>query len=164
MDRRTLLGTVSTASIVALTGCLDGGGDDTPSDTGTDTASGTPSPTPAPNPTLTGSDFRVDSIQSGTQTDSATVTADGTDIVVEGTIWGQDGCQTAELASVNYNADELTVAVETTEREDAGDSCTQAVVEIAYTATVEFENGPPGTVVVTHDRGDGPETVVTTSP
>ncbi|MBX0287210.1 hypothetical protein EGH22_12790 [Halomicroarcula sp. F28] len=121
---------------------------------------------PTPTPSLTGSGFEVDSIQGGTETDSATVSVDGTDIVVEGTIWGSNGCQTAELGSVNYNSDagELTVPVRTVEDSEAGDACTTGIVEIEYTATVKFENGTPETVVVTHDRGDGPETVVTTSP
>ena len=77
---------------------------------------------------------------------------------------GEAGCRTAELGSVNYDGEELTVAVATTRREDAGDACTQAVVEVDYRATVAFEHGSPDTVVVTHDRGDGPETVTTTSP
>ncbi|MDS0282065.1 hypothetical protein [Haloarcula onubensis] len=161
MNRRTLLGTVATTGIVALTGCLsDGSGGGTPSDT----ATATDTPTPTPTPTFTDSDFEVLSTRGGTQVDSATVTVDGTDIVVEGTVWGRDGCRTAELASVNYNADELTVAVATTRRADAGEACTQGVVEIDYRATVEFDDAAPGTVVVTHDRGDGAETVVNTSP
>ena len=166
MQRRALLGAVSSIGIAALTGCLsDGGGDATPSDTGTDTTTGTPTPTPAPDPTLSDFTFVVSERESGVRTDSATVSDDGGDVVVEGTIWGTDGCQTAELPRVNYDseADELTVPVETTERPDAGDSCTQAIVEITYTATVAFENGPPSSVVVTHDRGDGAETVTTVS-
>lgn len=165
MDRRTFLGTASLTGIVALTGCLsDGGGDDTPSATGTGTA--TPTSTPAPDPMLTDSTFTVVRNESGTENDSASVSADGGNVVVEGTIWGRNGCQTAELRSVNYDreADELTVSVRTTERDDAGDACTQAVVEIDYTATISFEGGLPDTVVVTHDRGGSPETVLTTSP
>ncbi|WP_276249587.1 hypothetical protein [Haloarcula rara] len=163
MKRRTLLGAIGTTGLAALAGCLDdGGGDGTPTDTGTATETPTPMPTPAPS--LTGSGFEVDSIEGGTETDSATVSADGTDVVVEGTIWGENGCQTAELGSANYNDGTLTVAVETAEDSEAGDACTTATVEIDYTATVEFENGTPETVVVTHDRGDGPESVVTTSP
>ena len=165
MDRRTLLGTVSSVGTVALTGCLSGGGDGTPSAATTGTATATPTPTPAPDPTLTDSTFTVVGNQSGTQNDSAAVSVDGGTVIIGGTIWGRDGCQTAELRSVNYDrgADELLVPVQTTERSDAGDSCTQAIVEIDYTATISFENGPPETVVVTHDRGDGPVTVVTTS-
>ncbi len=165
MKRRTLLGAIGTTGLAALAGCLDdGGGDGTPTDTGTATETPTPMPTPAPS--LTGSGFEVDSIEGGSQVDSATVSVDGTDIIVEGTIWGENGCQTAELGSVNYNSDvgELTVPVRTTREPDAGDVCTQQIVEIDYTATVEFANGHPKTVVATHDRGDGPETVVTTSP
>ena len=163
MDRRTLLASVSAAGVVTLTGCLgDGGGEDTPSDNGTDT--GTPTPTPAPEPTLTGSGFEVDSVQSGTRADSAMVSTEGLDVVIDGVIWGADGCQTAELASTTLNDSELTVAVETTQGESAGDACTTGIVEIAYTATVEFSDGLPGAVVVTHDRGEGPETIVTTSP
>ncbi len=164
MRRRALLGTVSSIGIAALTGCLsDGGGDATPSTTGTTT--GTPTPTSAPDTTLNDFTFTLSERQSGTQTDSATVSVDGDTVVIEGTIWGKDGCQTARLPRVNYDSesDGLTVPVETTERADAGDSCTQAIVEIAYTATVTFENGLPDTVVVTHDRGDGPATITTTS-
>ncbi|WP_277542662.1 hypothetical protein [Haloarcula laminariae] len=166
MDRRTLLGTVSSIGVAALTGCLsDGTGDSTPSATGTGATTATPSPTPTPNTTLSDFTFSVSGIESGIQTDSATVSADDGNVVVEGTIWGADGCRTAELPSVNYDGttDGLTVPVETTERADAGDGCTQATVEIAYTATISFKNGLPDTVVVTHDRGDGPATVTTTS-
>ncbi|MFC6757031.1 hypothetical protein ACFQER_10540 [Halomicroarcula sp. GCM10025894] len=88
MKRRTLLGAIGTTGLAALAGCLDdGGGDGTPTDTGTATETPTPMPTPAPS--LTGSGFEVDSIEGGTETDSATVSADGTDVVVEGTIWGK---------------------------------------------------------------------------
>ena len=159
MDRRALLGTICTGSIIALTGCL---GSDVGTPTGNRTASATP--TPAPTPALTDSEFEVTSTQGGTETDSATVAVNGHDVVVEGTTWGRNGCRTAELDSVNYDGDTLTVAVATTRRDDAGDACTQGIVELSYRATVEFENGLPGTVVVTHDHGDGPETVVTTSP
>jgi len=164
MDRRTLLGTVSSAAIVALTGCLSDDDGATPSGTETGTDTGTPTPTQTPAPTMTGFDFEVLGSQSGTETDNATVSVDGSDIVVEGTIWGRNGCQTAELPSVNYNADKLTVPVETTERDDAGEMCSSAIVEIDYRATISFENGPPSTVAVTHDRGSGPEPVTTTSP
>jgi len=164
MDRRTLVGTLSAVGAVALTGCLSDGGD-VPNATATGTATGTATPTPPPDPTLTDSTFTVVGSESGTRTDSASVSGDGGDVVVEGTIWGADGCRTARLPTVNYSsaADELTVPVETAERADAGDACTQAIVEIEYRATVAFENGPPSTVVVTHDRGDGPESVATTS-
>jgi hypothetical protein len=155
MNRRTLLGTLSSAAILALTGCLgDGGSDDR-----------TPDETDTP-PTITDTEFEVIRSQGGTQTDTATVATDGTAVAVDGTIWGRNGCQTAELAGATYDsgADELTVAVATTRRDDAGDVCTQGLVELDYAATVAFENGTPGTVVVTHSRGDTTETVTTVSP
>jgi len=114
---------------------------------------------------MTDSTFTVLRTESGTETDDATVSFDGATVTVEGTIWGRDGCKTAELASADYDgeADELTVAVATTNRENAGDVCTQALVEIGYRATVEFDSGVPASVVVTHNRGDGPEQVASTA-
>jgi hypothetical protein len=157
MDRRRLLGTVGLAGIAALTGCLaDGAGDETPDET-TDT----PTPQPTPMPTMTETEFTVRESRGGTQRDSATVSFDGSTVVVAGTIWGRDGCQTAGLDSATYDgaADELTVAVETLRRADAGDACTQAIVEIDYEATVAFDGSLPERVVVTHDRGGEVETV-----
>ncbi|MDS0261499.1 hypothetical protein NDI56_19030 [Haloarcula sp. S1CR25-12] len=162
MKRRTLLGTASSVGIIALTGCLGGGeGDGTP----TDTETATETDTDTPSPTLTDSGFTVVNNENGVQTDNARVSVDGSKVVVEGTIWGRDGCRTATLGSTNYNteSDELTVDVATTRTEDAGDMCTQAIVEITYRATISFENGLPGSVVVTHSRGDTSEEVTTTS-
>jgi len=112
---------------------------------------------------VTDTRFTVTGRASGTQVSDATVTfGDGT-VVVEGTIWGANGCKTAELAGVSYDgdADELTIAVATTDREGAGDGCTQAIVEIDYRAVVTVDGGLPGSVTVTHDHGDGPTTAAT---
>jgi hypothetical protein len=149
MDRRGLLRTGLLPAIVALAGCLsDGGGGGTPAE-----------------PTVTDTEFAVLGRTSGSQTDDATVTFDDATVTVEGTIWGSDGCQTAVLDSADYDAaaDELTVAVAEATREDAGDACTQAIVETEYRARVAFDGGFPGTVVVTHDHGDGPQQVTTAS-
>ena len=149
MNRRTFLGTACFAGAVSLGGCLSDGGGDTPAD-----------------PTVTTTEFTVLGGRSGTEVDEATVAVEGTTVTVEGTIWGADGCQTAELAGADYDAeaDELTVAVAEATREDAGNACTTAIVETEYRATVEFEGGLPDSVVVTHDHGDGPQEVTTTSP
>ncbi|MBV0902626.1 hypothetical protein [Haloarcula salina] len=112
---------------------------------------------------MTDTQFTVTGRASGTQASDATVTfGDGT-VVAEGTIWGANGCKTAELAGVSYDgdADELTIAVATTDREGAGDGCTQAIVEIDYRAVVTVDGGLPGSVTVTHDHGDGPTTAAT---
>ena len=144
MKRRSFLGSVGLA---AFAGCVgDGGG--------------------SSSTTITDAELQVEGIGSGEQIDDATVSvADGT-VTVEGTIWGPNGCATAELDSADYDADsdELTVAVATTRREDAGDVCTQAIVEIEYRASVSVEGSSPGTVLVTHDHGDGPGQVTSASP
>ncbi|EMA25377.1 MULTISPECIES: hypothetical protein [Haloarcula] len=107
--------------------------------------------------------FSVTQRQSGSQTSSATVAFDGDQVVVEGTIWGSDGCKTADLTDVTYDSsvDELHISVGTKDKPDAGDVCTQAIMEINYRATATFENGLPGTVSVSHDTGDGQSPVTT---
>ncbi|MBV0924218.1 hypothetical protein KTS45_08385 [Halomicroarcula limicola] len=112
---------------------------------------------------MTDTTFTVTDVSSGTQRDEASVAFGGDTVTVEGTIWGANGCKTGRLLGAEYDAaaDELTVTVGTKDREDAGDGCTQAIVEIRYRATATFEGGLPGTVVVTHDHGDGGKDVTT---
>ncbi|GGN98725.1 MULTISPECIES: hypothetical protein [Haloarcula] len=157
MHRRALLRRLGAAGAVALAGCASSG------DPGTGDGGGTDNGTGDEDPRVTGTEFTVTRRESGTQVSEASVTF-GTDAVtVDGTIWGANGCKTAALAGADYDAaaDELTVAVETGARDDAGDACTQAIVEIDYEAMVQFEGGLPGRVVVTHDHGDGPTEVTT---
>ncbi|MFW5929973.1 MAG: hypothetical protein ACOCT0_06115 [Halobacteriota archaeon] len=73
-------------------------------------------------------------------------------VEVNGSIIGSDGCKTAALDAVEYDAseDEVSLDVVTQDRDDAG-SCTQALVEIWYRARVYFEAGAPDDVSVTHD-------------
>jgi len=153
MKRRTLLQYGGLGCSIALAGCFG----DAPGSGETPTEG--PSDTPSVNETT----FSVTRRQSGSQTNSATVTFDGDQVVAEGTIWGADGCKTADLIEAAYDsgADELSISVGTTEMTDAGDMCTQAIMEIDYRATVTFANGLPGTVVVSHDTGDGQSTVTT---
>ncbi|MHC3378992.1 hypothetical protein [Haloarcula sp. H-GB5] len=110
--------------------------------------------------------FSVTRRQSGSQTSSATVAFDGDQVVVEGTIWGSDGCKTADLTDVVYDtdSDDLSISIGTKEMTDAGDMCTQAIMEIDYRATVTFEDGLPGTVSVSHDTGGGLSPVTTATP
>ncbi|MFB6224692.1 MAG: hypothetical protein ABEH86_13605 [Haloarcula sp.] len=153
MKRRHFLRYGGLGGALALAGCLDGapGTGETPTD-GADE-----------NTSVTETEFSVTERSSGSQTSSATVAFDGERVVVDGTIWGANGCKTAELTDATYDAaaDKLTVAVGTTEMPDAGDICTQAIMEINYRAVVTFKNGLPDTVVVTHDSGDGPTDVTT---
>jgi len=164
MDRRTLLETAGAVGVVALAGC--GGRDadgDTPSNS-TDATTPTDTETRTVDAVTMQSDFTVLGSQSGQERDEASVSTAGSTVTVEGTIWGADGCTTAELDGVTYDAaaDELTVAVATTERETTATAWTQTIVEIDYRSTVSFEGPLPG-VVVTHDRGDGPVEVARAS-
>jgi hypothetical protein len=89
--------------------------------------------------------------------------ADPSTVVVEGRIIGTEGCSTAVLDAATYDAaaDELRVNVATRRATDAGDVCTQPLMEIDYTAGIEFDGGLPGTVVVVHHVQSGSETVTT---
>lgn len=153
MQRRRFLRRGGLAGVVAAAGCLGRGPGS--GDTLTESAS--------EDPSVTETAFSVTERAAGTQTSSATVSVDGETVVVEGTIWGANGCKTAELTDTVYDsdADELTVAVGVTNLPDAGDMCTQAIMEIDYRAVVTLENGLPGTVTVTHDTGNGPTVVAT---
>lgn len=75
-------------------------------------------------------------------------------IVVRGAIEGSDGCKTAELSGVGYDAeaDEVTIAVGTTDRPGTGDQlCSQQLIGISYEAGVTFADDVPRLVSVVHD-------------
>ena len=64
--------------------------------------------------------------------------------------------QTGESESTNGSPNP-TVTVGTVDREGTEETaCTQAIVEVEYTAIARFQQGLPGRVVVEHDHGDGP--------
>ena len=143
MNRRTLLRRTGVACALGVAGCVGNAGN------------GTASPTPTPTPdTPAGSvveaaTLTVEGVDSGQQADVSF----GSDVVVvEGIIWGENGCKTAALDAAEYDpeTDTLRVAVGTTDREDAGEVCTETIVEIDYRARVTVSDGPPGTVEVSH--------------
>jgi|GEM_PF-1382473 len=79
---------------------------------------------------------------------------DGPDrLLVDGTIRGDDGCQTAHLRRVDYDreADVATVAVRTTTDPDADANCTQGAAGVVYEAAVTFDDGLPDRARVVHD-------------
>ncbi|MFC6862726.1 hypothetical protein ACFQGE_04530 [Halomicroarcula sp. GCM10025817] len=157
MNRRTLLSGLTATGAVLLAGCSSSGGDD--EDPGTDE---TTEPGSSQSPTLLDTEFVVGDRTSGSERDEATVRVEESRVVVEGVIWGSDGCKTATLLGSDYDlaSNTLTVTVGTTDREGTEDqACTEAIVEIEYTATVRFEGGLPGRVVVEHDHGAGSEQV-----
>jgi hypothetical protein len=162
MRRRTVLRGVSSAALAGLAGCL-GAGDPGAPDDGTDSPTETPSPPTSPSTTPGGTvrdtSFDLVDAGSGMQVDDASV-AFGDPVTVTGTIWGADGCQTAELGDVTLADGTLTVVVRTTEREfDGTPACTQAIVELDYEATVTVDGAGPATIVVVHER-DGERTEV----
>lgn len=78
-------------------------------------------------------------------------------VVVEGTIRGRNGCQTAELSRVGYDprADEMTLSVATIDRPGTEtEACSQQLVGISYRATAEFADSVPRSVAVVHDGED----------
>lgn len=152
MHRRTLLGMAATLLPLGLAGCAGGGdsGDGETPGTPSPTSMSTPTPTP---PAIEEATLSTRDIVSGQEVDEATVTVEDDAVVVTGTIWGSDGCKTATLDAAEYDvgADTLSVAIATRDRGDAGDACTEALVEIDYRVRVTFSGGLPGTVAVTHD-------------
>lgn len=115
--------------------------------------------TPDDPPELQASSFAVTGVESGQprQTADASFDTDDETVTVTGTIVGSDGCATADLGTVEYDAadGQLAVDVVTTEREDADRrACTQQMVGIDYEATLSFDGDIPSRVAVSHD-GDG---------
>lgn len=112
-----------------------------------------------PTPTLVDSRFAVVGRDPGQSLERATLEFD-TDrnrVVVTGAIEGSDGCKTAALGDVSYDAaaDHLSVDVVTENRAGTeGQACTQALVSIGYEVVVEFAGGLPSEASVSHD-GDG---------
>lgn len=160
MQRRTFVTTVAAALTATTAGCVastDGdnpgtGTDptDSPTGEGSETGEGSPSPTPTPTPPSIVSSS-LEPREGCEKPDDASIAAESNVVTVEGCIVGKDGCQAPALADATYDAeaDELTVTVTTKSRTDA-DACTQVLVDLGYTATVEFEGGLPGTTVVVH--------------
>lgn len=158
MDRRTLLYKAGVGVVaVGVAGCLGGApraGD------------GTDSPSDASTPALADTHFAIESAVSGQRLDEATVSTDGSDVVVDGTIHGNNGCYTAELSDATVEGGRLTVTVRSFERPQTGTesvACTQAIVEMGYRVTATFEGGLPDAVTVIHETPAGTTTVAETT-
>jgi hypothetical protein len=92
-----------------------------------------------------------------------TFEGDGSRIVVQGTIVGQNGCRTAVLESVRQGNSGLVVTV-ATERETAtGRACSMALVDIDYRFTIRRDS-PPASVTVVHRGATGERTMTTATP
>lgn len=161
MQRRTLLRRaigVSTIAVSGLAGCLGAPG----SSTSPQTTEGTRDQTDSgPHPvTPTDTSFTVGDRPCGEGANDATVTVDGAVIRVDGVIRGSDTCDTATLASVDYQDHVLTVVVETVkEQTTETPACGQCLTDIEYAFDTTLPDGSPETVNVVHDTSQGREVV-----
>lgn len=107
-------------------------------------------------PSLAGSTLSVTDVSSTPTEPTADISfrPDAGEVVLRGTIEGEDGCATAALGDVRYDAEdsELAVDVVTQRREGSEDrACTQQLVSIDYEATFSFSGGLPREVAVWHN-------------
>ncbi|PSQ49151.1 hypothetical protein BRD12_05740 [Halobacteriales archaeon SW_12_67_38] len=82
-------------------------------------------------------------------------------IVVEGTITGKNGCQTAVLDSVRRTDAGLVVTIATERDAATNAACSMALVDIEYRFVVEADDAPESVIVV--HRGVGDEKTVATA-
>ncbi|PSQ65721.1 MAG: hypothetical protein BRD24_06000 [Halobacteriales archaeon SW_9_67_24] len=85
----------------------------------------------------------------------------GSRIVVEGTITGKNGCQTAVLDSVRRTDAGLVVTIATERDAATNAACSMALVDIEYRFVVEADHAPESVIVV--HRGVGDEKTVATA-
>ena len=91
----------------------------------------------------------------------ATFEKGGSRIVVEGTITGKNGCQTAVLDSVRRTDAGLVVTIATERDAATNAACSMALVDIEYRFVVEADHAPESVIVV--HRGVGDEKTVATA-
>jgi hypothetical protein len=162
MNRRTLLRRSAALGVLGLAGCTsdanDGNdGEDGPSsggsggtDTPTETPTETPTDTSTPAPTVT--DYSIRTFETGCKSEDerAAVHKSESEVTITGLITASNPCFEAVLNAVDYTIESDTLRVDVgVERTD--DVCADCVGAIEYEATVEFADGPPGSVTVSHD-------------
>lgn len=158
MKRRQVL--ASAMFLLPLAGCLG------PDENGPDETTTTPDQTTTPAGT-DANGYRGASLEmvnaecAGEDATDASVTFGETDIVVEGTIVGNDACYVAKLDAVVYDdaANELAIVVESVDDATEDEACAPCITAIEYRATVRFSDGGPERVMVSHRRGDSVEEV-----
>ncbi|EMA53852.1 hypothetical protein [Halococcus thailandensis] len=132
----------------------------------TPTGAGTPNATEGEESTTDSPSVDVPGGGDGTSTGgSARVTSegDGSRIVVEGTIVGRNGCQSAVLDSVRQEGSELIVTIATENEAGTGRVCSMALTELDYRFVVRRDS-PPDSVTVVHRGASGERTVTTATP
>ncbi|MFC7097980.1 hypothetical protein [Halobaculum marinum] len=164
MDRRRVLAGAASVGTFALAGCTgaagdgsDGDSEETTDDTetggaGSNTSEGGDGESDGPSITDTQFERLGDADESGGR---GSIRFSDATVTCAGVIQGRNGCMEAALDAATYDAsaDELRVRVTTVD--EGGDACTQQIVDREYEATVTFEGGLPGRVVLEHEWMDG---------
>jgi hypothetical protein len=156
MNRRKFLRRTSALGVLGLAGCT-GAGNDEPS--GTDGGSGgaggessptaTPTETQTPPPTVTDYDIRTVDSRCKSEDERASVHKSESAVTIMGMITASNPCYEAVLNAVDYTIASDTLRVDVgVERTD--DPCADCVGAVEYEATVNFADGPPGSVTVSH--------------
>lgn len=94
--------------------------------------------------------FEIVSIENGTGEQNAISEVDGEQVHIEGIIAGQNGCYTADLSDVLIEGTDLRVQVESYDDSNEDELCTEALVDIKYTADVLLSE-TPATVIIEHN-------------
>jgi len=163
MNRRKFLRRTSAVGVLGLAGCTGSGNDD-PS--GTDGGSGgaggesspttTPTETQTPPPTVTDYDIRTVETGCRTEDERASVHKGDSAVTITGMITASNPCYEAVLNAVTYSIQSDTLQVDVGV-ERTGEVCADCVGAVEYEATINFADGPPGSVAVSHG-GDRIET------
>lgn len=162
MRRRTLLRRSAALGAIAMAGCM-GDGDDNPGDgtpTGGDTGSPTDDPTDTPSGITGFGDTGIETTDTGCaegeDAESASVTfdADAVSIAVDGVVEASNPCHVASLEGTKYDSEEMVLSVTIAAKpRDAEEACMECIGGIEYEATLDLEGGLPATVVVRHGTG-----------
>lgn len=98
--------------------------------------------------------FTITNRSSGTRVNTAQISDSQEPLAVAGTIWGRNGCMSAQLDHCRRNDDNSSVelAIETVNQQDNQDPCSQSTVEIEY----EVELNHPESlshIIIEHQNG-----------
>lgn len=156
MKRRNLLKCFAVGA-TGIAGCTnpgtspdENGPRTTPNEgTETETGSGTDERTPR-SVKIVDSGFELQDTGCSTEKKEPSVTFDGQNVRVTGTIKGNNSCYVAELEDTPVEKRKLIVMVRSYEASGA-DMCAMCVSQIEYSARITFESELPNTVTVLHN-------------
>lgn len=145
MDRRSVIGSIGTVSLVGVAGCV---GTDTSDETNPSTSS--PNEPPPENPpeerSLTVTNFNFEIVPPDTiSTEPQLLSHEESTVVISGAIQVSDGCKSARLASdpEQGDSDPLTIRSSIVEYTEEDGMCTQAVETLGFELQVSYEGDTP---------------------